>query len=209
MTRPLLRRAALPDVPAMMAIKQRLRLDPEQEPARGGFLLGCSAERYAALVAAANVLVLEIGGEPAGFAVTLPDPVLRASDLWSRRERIRWNAGQAAPPEAESVAYFDQLAVSPGAPRLHAAALAFAAVRMLAEAGHRHLYATTLRAPVANRAALPFLEAFGARALAVVEEDYPDVGRVVSDLHYSFLPRDFRRVDRSAGGRRMRSYAVA
>ena len=209
MSRPLLRRAVLSDVPAIVAIKQCLQLAPGQEPARGGFLLGCSAERYAGLIAAANVLVMEIDSDIAGFAITLPDPVLRASELWSRRELIRWTAGEGAPPETEPVAYFDQLAVSPDAPRLHVAALAFAAVRMLAEAGHRHLYATTLREPVANRAAFRFLEALGARSVGEVEEDYPDAGRVVSQLHYSFLPADFGRVSRSPGGRRMRAYALA
>jgi ribosomal protein S18 acetylase RimI-like enzyme len=209
MTRPLLRRAALCDVAAIVAIKQRLRLEPAQEPTRGGFLLGCSAERYAALVAAANVLMLEVGGEPAGFAITLPDPVLRASELWSRRDHILWKPGEAAPPEGDAVAYFDQLAVSPDAPRLHVAALAFAAVRTLADTGHRHLYATTLRAPVTNRAAFPLLDALGARRVGEVEELYADVGPVVSDLHHSVLPADFDRVNRGAGGRRLRSYAVA
>lgn len=209
MSGPLLRRAALADVPEIVAIKQRLRLEPGQAPARGGFLLGCSPERYAALIVAANVLVLEVAGAPAGFAVTLPDPVLRASELWSRRELIRWRSGEAAPPEGDAVAYFDQLAVLPDAPRLHVAALAFAAVRMLAEAGHRHLYATTLLAPVTNRAALPFLAAVGARRVGEVEEHYRDVGLVVSELHHSALPEDFGRVSRSAGGRRMGSYALA
>lgn len=209
MTRPLLRRASVSDVPAIVAIKERLQLAPGQEPARGGFLLGCSAERYAALIAAANVLVMEIGEEVAGFAITLPDPVLRASELWSRRELIRWKAGEGAPPEAEPVAYFDQLAVSTDAPRLHVSALAFAAVRMLDRSGHRHLYATSLSAPVANRAALPLLEALGARPVGEVEEDYPEAGRVVSQLHYSFLPADFGRVRRSSGGRRMQAYEIA
>jgi hypothetical protein len=209
MTRPLLRRATLSDVPAILAIKERLQLAPGQEPARGGFLLGCSAERYGGLIAAANVLVMEIGGKAAGFAITLPDPVLRASELWSRRELIRWYPGEAVPPEAEPVAYFDQLAVSPDAPRVHVAALAFAAVKMIDQAGHRHLYATSLHEPVVNRAAFPFLEALGARPVGEVEEDYPGVGPVVSQLHYSFLPIDFDRVSRSPGGRRMRPYAIA
>ena len=28
----------------------------------------------------------------AGFAVLLPEPVLRASELWARRDAIRWQA---------------------------------------------------------------------------------------------------------------------
>jgi hypothetical protein len=197
-----LRRARLEDLAAIVAIKEALRLAPGQRPERGGFLLGCSPDRYAQLIQCANVLLVEDAGEVAGFAVTLPDPLLKASDLWERRALIRWGKGEGEPPPGDRVAYFDQLALRPGARRAHAPALALAAVRDLAQAGHDHLYATTLDEPVRNGAALPLLRAVGARCVGFVEEHYPEVGRVVSRLHYVALPQAMAAVERSEAGRR-------
>jgi hypothetical protein len=178
-----IRPATAADVDAIAALKQSLALDG-QSGARGGFLLGCSRERYALLVAHAHVLVLEENGALTGFAITLPDPLLRASELWSRRALIRWHANESEPPEHAAIAYFDQLALARTASRLHAPALALAAVRQLIKSGHQHLYATLLHAPFRNHASLPLLRAAGARAVAFVPETYPQVGPIVSELHH-------------------------
>ena len=177
-----LRRAEPGDVPAMLDLKQSLRLTPGAQ--RGGFLLGCSAERYAQLIRHSSAIVLEVGGRLAGLAIALPDAALRSSELWARRSAIAWHSGFAEPPEGEKVAYFDQLALAPWASRLHAAPLALAAVRSLA-ADHRHLFATTLAEPVSNAAAAPLLRAFGARIVGLVREHYPEVGDVLSWLHHA------------------------
>jgi hypothetical protein len=170
-------------VAAIVAIKQALGFVPGAARPRGGFLLGCPPERYAALIEAKCVLVLEQCVRVAGFAVAVPDPLLRASDLWARRSLIRWRDGEGAPPDDEPIAYFDQLALAPWASRVGAAPLALAAAARLAEVGHARLYATTLRAPIRNPAALPLLRGFGARVVGSVSEYYEDVGEVVSDLH--------------------------
>ncbi len=171
------------DLAAIVAIKEALAFAPGSARPRGGFLLGCAPERYLALIGAGCVLVLEQERQIAGFAVTVPDPLLRASDLWARRSLIRWRAGEGEPPEGERIAYFDQLALAPSASRLGAAPLALAAAGRLAEAGHARLYATTLQAPIRNPAALPLLRGIGARLVGRVTEQYEDVGEVVSDLH--------------------------
>jgi hypothetical protein len=197
-------RAARPDdLPALVAIKQSLAFSSEGgADGRGGFLLGCPPERYALLIEAAQVTLLEVDGRAAGFAIALTDPILRASDLWARRESIRWAPGEGEPPAGESLAYFDQLALAPWASRLHAAPLALEAVRRLAAAGHDHLYATTLAAPLRNRASLPLLAAFGARIVGEVEEDYPEVGAVLSLLHHASITAGLACIEaRSAGVR--------
>jgi hypothetical protein len=169
-----------------------LPLGPE---ARGGFLLGATAEGYAVLVAHAHVLVLEAGGGIVGLAVSLPDPVLRASEVWTLRERIAWDGVDAATVEQARLGYFDQLALLPES-RLkpYAPVLAFTAVDLLLAEGVRHLFATTLREPFHNPAAWPLLEALGARAAGRVEEVYPEVGRTVSDIHH--LDLDERKAER-------------
>jgi ribosomal protein S18 acetylase RimI-like enzyme len=181
-------RAARPgDLAAIVAIKQALVFAPGAGRPRGGFLLGCPPQRYSALIEAGCVLALDRGGRVDGFAVAVPDALLRASDLWTRRSLIRWRDGERPPPEDEPIAYFDQLALAPWASRAGAAPLALAAAARLAEAGHARLYATTLRAPIRNPAALPLLRGFGARVVGSVTEYYEDVGEVVSDLHCACL----------------------
>lgn len=171
----------------MLALRESLRLSDDREATGGGFLLGCSADRYRLLVEAADVLVLDVDAQLAGFAVALADPLLRASELWARREHIRWYRGEREPPPNERIAYFDQLALARGASRLYAPMLALAALRGLAETGHRHLYATTVRAPMHNRAALSLIRAVGGQIVGEVTEQY-EVGEVTSDLHRVLLP---------------------
>lgn len=186
MTGPI-RPAGAADLQAIVAIKRALGFVPGSRRPRGGFLLGCPPERYLALIEAQCVLVLEQEGRVAGFAVSLPDPLLRSSELWARRSLIRWRAGEGEPPPGEPIAYFDQLALAPWASRLGAAPLALASARRLTEAGHDWLYATTLEAPIRNPAALPLLRGIGARVVGSVTEHYDGVGEVVSDLHRASL----------------------
>jgi hypothetical protein len=197
-----LRPGTAADVPAMLAIRAALSLAPGCVPRRGGFLLGCPAERYALLAASGCVLVVEDGAGLAGFAVTLPDPVLRASALWARRELIRWRPGFGEPPPGERIAYFDQLALAPTASRLLGPTLALAAARGLVQGGHRHLYATTLSRPVRNPAALALLAAAGACRVGEVTEDYERIGEVVSDLHHLLLAEALGLAEATSAGAR-------
>src|SRR5688572_25926820 len=103
----------------MVALKQRLRIGRGQVmstmPASGGFLLGVPRARYVELVEHANVLVMEDRrtGALAGFSVTLPDHLLRASPLWQRRQHIAWSVDPPLFPEDVKVGYFDQIACAP------------------------------------------------------------------------------------------------
>ena len=182
-----LRRARPADVPGLLAVKAAL---PLRESGRGGFLLGASPEAYTALIAHAHVLVLESDMRVAGFAVALPDFLLRASDLWARREAIHFDRLDPAVLETARLGYFDQLAVLPE-PRLarNAPALGFAALTALLDDGCEHVFATTVREPVRNTAALALLRAAGAEAAGEVEEVYPGVGRTVSTVHHLDLTR--------------------
>lgn len=171
----------------MVAIKERLKVVPGDDASASGFLLGCSADRYAEFVARANALVLDdaaLGGL-AGFAITLPDEVLRATDVWARRREIAWDGGDPARFEAERVGYFEQLAVLPGCRyRIAAPALALRALSDLLADGHRHVFATVVRAPFNNVVSRRLLSAVGARRVGEIDERYDGVGRVVSDLYH-------------------------
>lgn len=182
-----LRRAIAADIDRMLALKSRLRLVPRGgRTTEGGFLLGVSRERYEALVAHANVVIMDdlATGALAGFAVTLPDPVLRASDVWARRDAIAWSG---APPIAEGarVGYFDQIACAPYAEhRRGAPALALKALLDLLATGHQHVFATVVREPLHNTAALELLRAVGARHVGALAEHHEDLGAMRSDVYH-------------------------
>lgn len=188
-----IRRATIKDIDAMLLIKERLAMPADAgTTAAGGFLLGATREGYQMLVAHANVLLLEDreSGEIGGLAVTIPDPLLRASDLWARREMIvREDDGRDEDfwekIESSPIGYFDQLAVLPDRRyRLFAPALAMAAFTDLVESGHRHIFATIVREPVHNLAAIPFLEGAGGRIIGSIDEHYPSIGRILSTLYH-------------------------
>lgn len=186
LARLVLRRAEPADVDAIFALKQCLQITPVAgATTRGGFLLGVSRARYAELVAHANVLVLESGRVLHGFAVTLPDRVLRASALWARRDAIAWAAGVPAIADEIPIGYFDQIACAPGwASRLGAPALALRALLDLLAAGHRHVFATVVREPVHNLAALRMLEAIGARHVGQLRESHDALPELRSDVYH-------------------------
>jgi len=189
-----LRRAKADDAEAIFALKRRLRISPGASRSQpGGFLLGVSLARYAELISHANVLVLEgprlggsRGGRPlVGFSVTLPDGVLRRSPLWARRDAIVWSAEAPAFTESAPIGYFDQIACAPGSSgRLGASALALCALLDLLSAGHQHVFATVVRAPVHNLAALRMLAAVGARHVGQLREDYEDLPDLRSDVYH-------------------------
>jgi hypothetical protein len=194
---PLLRRATLADLDAILHIKAELMLKPQVAPEMigGGFLLGTTRERYAHFIRTANVLVLESrAGTPPllGFAVTLPDAELRRSDLWERRHALVFDdpdlAALAGALEEIQVGYFEQLAVLPSAPKLYAPALALAALRELVREGHEHVLTTVVQKPVRNLAPRYFLDMIGARTVGTITEDYPEVRTVTSDVYYLFAP---------------------
>lgn len=198
-----IRRATQADAEAILAVKRALALPPDaREATRGGFLLGASLEHYRALIDAADVWVLTgTDGAVAGFAVLLPEHVLRASELWERRAAIRWEVPSGWTPPEHRVCYFDQLAVLPHA-RVRAPELALAALRGAVQSGHRHLFATVVAHPVQNTASLALLRALGARRVGSVEEEYPQVGRIVSDLYYAPIDRADERLEETRAGSR-------
>lgn len=180
-------RPALPgDVEGMLRIKRELKLDSAGDAPGGGFLLGATREQYEFLVASAQVLALTDDDDAlGGFAIALPDTVLRATDVWARRRSIEWGDGNWDALESARVAYFDQLAVLPGRRhRTYAPALALAALERLSTTGHQHLFTTVVREPVMNLASPPLLHAIGAARVGSIEEDYPEVGRVLSDVYH-------------------------
>lgn len=180
-----LRAAVLADVEAIVDLKSQLRMHADGDGAtssRGGFLLGAAPEGYAALIADGRTQVLVDGGRVVGFAAGLGDAALRASPLWQRRGQI---AG-AVPPtalEALTIGYLDQLAVLPDPKyRPCAAALAYHAIAGLFAEGCALVVTTVVSRPVRNLASRGLLAAAGALQIGTLDEDYPGVGTITSDV---------------------------
>ncbi len=110
-----LRRAQNGDEAAFYRVKKNLPMPVSNETASGGFLLGTNVETYRFFIENAFVNVLETNGEIVGFAVVLPDGLLRNSDLWKRKDEIEWAAGEPGDLIEKKLCYFEQLAVLPGA----------------------------------------------------------------------------------------------
>jgi len=184
---PELRPALLGDLEQILAIKRALSLGHVDQP-RGGFLLGASPEGYRWLIERARVRVLAAPRphDLIGFAVALDDPLLRASDLWARKAHIDWIPGfDVDQIAAAPVAYFDQIAVIPGTrARYYGAALGLSLLAELLLAGHSNILATTVIAPIVNRAALAYLARVGARHVGQIHEIYPELGPLISAVHH-------------------------
>ncbi len=178
-----IRVAITADAEHFLAIKKQLPLQiPNSETSSGGFLLGTDIATYRYFIENAYCLVAQSKGDVVGFGILLPDRLLRKSDLWLRRHQVNWEIdlnGYSAKP----ICYFEQLAFLPGHRRL-AIALAYHMVLTAFAEGHTLLITTTVRKPVCNLAAVPFLLAAGGHKVGCIDEVYPDIGAILSDLYF-------------------------
>jgi hypothetical protein len=184
LTGPRLRRAVATDVPALLAIKQRLQLHAGA-PTRGGFLLGASPEQYTRLIASGHTCVLTCDGVVVGFTAALADAELRASDLWQRRGQIDLGTHHPLLSELERLplAYLDQLAILPE-PGLavFGVLLAYHALASLFATGCAVVITTVVDEPVRNLASRPLLAAVGALQVGRIAEHYEAFGAITSDV---------------------------
>lgn len=183
-----LRLAVAHDLEMILAVKSCLRLqraDDSQRPERGGFLLGTSPAQYTRMIRAGGVHVLCDGDEVVGFATTLADAELRASDLWQRRGSIDLGAQQEllAGLEQLPLGYLDQLALRPD-PKymLCGVLLAYHAVAALFHGGAALVITTVVAEPVRNLASRPLLAAVGALRVGSIAEHYESIGAITSDI---------------------------
>lgn len=198
----IIRKAEIADAEAFLKVKEELKMPLVDETARGGFLLGTSLEQYRFFIEHAFVRVLEDleKARVVGFSIILPDEVLRASELWQKKELIRWDNFDAVTLENKKISYYEQLAILPDAAyRRYSFLLAFSNAKDVVMAGHDCMITTIVNYPVRNRAALPFLEAIGCRHIGEVEEVYPHVGRVHSDIYF---------VDKATFGEKINTHPI-
>lgn len=178
-----IRRAVASDVPALLEVKQSLRFDQSSGTStRGGFLLGTDAAGYHQRLLDGRVWVLQ---EPrvVGFAIVLPDAGFRGSEVWRRRDAVRWTGADATALVAGRLCYYDQLAVQRLGFRVKrwGAALALTALLDVLH-GHDHVVTGTVYEPIRNLAAVPYLQRVGGRVVGRLDEHDPAVGRLRTDI---------------------------
>ncbi len=180
-----LRRARKGDETGLYRVKKNLPLPaaPVETQARGGFLLGSSVESYRFFIESALVNVLEDHREIVGFAIVLPDKLLRSSELWRRKESIEWENFSVSDLLEKPLCYFEQLAVLPGEKyRFYGSALTAITARQAFEA-HHAIFATTVIEPICNRASVAFIENVGGRRVGSVDEFYAEIGALKSAVY--------------------------
>jgi hypothetical protein len=193
-----IRPAVPPDAAGIFHVKEQIRLPTavEGEP-ESGFLLGTSLEQYEYFIAHDDVLVAERTApqQIVGFTIVLKHESVLHSALWLRAQEVRWNenffeqflgmySSERDAAQHTHIAYYEQLGfLDDAALRVYAKYLAFASVQRAFQA-HDHIFVTTVRYPVVNRAAVPFLRIVGFELVGCHDEVYPEYGRIVSDVYH-------------------------
>lgn len=177
-----LRPAKPADVDAMMLIKQQLPLKrADGSMSTGGFLLGTTSAQYLHHVLNDHCLVAESDHGVIGFGIMLHDNSLRSSDIWLKRHQASWNIAIDT-FEPLAMCYFEQLAFLPGYSRA-VLKLAYNLVQHAFDSGHEAMFTTTVHQPVVNLAAVPYIRKAGGAIVGKIDEYYPNVGDIVSDIY--------------------------
>lgn len=177
-----IRIAELKDASSFVAIKEQLSFSrSDGTTTTGGFLLGTDLATYAYYIENAFCLVAEMEDVIVGFGIIFSDEMLRNSDIWRRRNQVTWliNLNDW---EDKTLCYFEQLAFLPGNRKL-VLLLTYNLVKWVFDLGYETLFTTTVKQPVLNLAAIPFIAAVEGILAGNIMEVYPKIGLINSDIY--------------------------
>ncbi len=177
----MLRKSIIGDEKHFLRIKDRLPIQrTDGSTTTGGFLLGTDEATYLKYIQNAYCLTALKGEEIVGFGIIFPDAMLRASEVWEKRNDADLYI-DLQKYEQQILCYFEQLAFLPGHRRL-VIKLAYQLVKMAFDAGAESLMTTTVNKPVLNLAAVPFIKAANGIHVGNIDETYPLIGAINSDI---------------------------
>lgn len=177
-----IRIAEFHDAAAFVAIKDQLPIQKtDGSTTTGGFLLGTDLTTYQYYIENAFCLVAEVNNIIVGFGIIFPDEMLRSSDVWLRRKQANWFI-DLADWEDKKLCYFEQLAFLPGNKK-QVILLAYNLVKWVFDLGYETLFTTTVKEPVLNLAAIPFINAVDGIKAGNIMEMYPKIGLINSDIY--------------------------
>ena len=185
-----IRKSLITDAEGFIEIKNRLSLKPENESktSTGGFLLGTDLETYRFFIRNYYCLSCEVNNKLVGFSIVLPDNILKSTELWTKRNSVKLEI-DLKEIENSNIIYFEQLAFLPGYSKL-ALATAYNSVKPAFENGAQYLLTTTVNKPITNMAAVPFILNSGGKKIGSINETYPVIGNIISDI-YLLKSEDF------------------
>lgn len=177
-----IRKAIATDVARFLEIKDQLSFkNVDGTTTKGGFLLGTDSATYISYIHHDYCLVAEHEGVVVGFGIMLRDESVRQSDLWLRRKAANWDI-HIDTFEHNKITYFEQLAFMQGYSRT-VMKLAYNLLKTSFEDGHDYMFATTVSKPIINLAAVPYILKAGGRKVGSINEMYPLIGEIVSDIY--------------------------
>ncbi len=185
----IIRKSELQDAPHFVRIKNALPLPATTNATKnGGFLLGTDIPTYQFYIEHGSCLTAEKDGKIIGFGIVLPNHIIRESELWKKRNSVNW-AINIRLLEQSNIAYFEQLAFIQGRRKI-SMQLAYQVAKSAFDKGAEFILTTTVNKPIANKAAIPYITAIGGRKIGNIDETYPQVGAINSDI-YLIAKNDF------------------
>ena len=193
-----IRKARTEDVKGFMDVKNQLpfKYTDGRKTTTGGFLLGTNEETYLNYIQNDYCLVAEDNEQIIGFGIVLKDESVRKSDVWERRNEASWTIDIEA-YEDEKICYFEQLAFLKGHSR-QVLKLAYHLVCFAFQKGHNHLFTTTVKFPITNLAAVPYILKASGNKVGEIDENYPIIGRIQSDIYLINVKEYFSTIENSA-----------
>lgn len=177
-----IRKATPNDVKDFINIKNQLPFKyTDERTSSGGFLLGTDKETYLKYITNDYCLVAENQDGIVGFGIMLKDESVKKSDVWTRRHQATWRI-DITKYETKQLCYFEQLAFLKGHSRT-VISLAYNLTSWAFEEGHSHLFTTTVKYPIMNLAAVPYILKASGKKVGNIDEVYPIIGQINSDIY--------------------------
>jgi len=191
---PNIRRSILEDASEFIKIKERLPLSTQDDHNnQGGFLLGTDIETYKFYISH-GICLTAIADEVVGFGIMLPNAIVKQSELWEKRKYVDWSVDLKT-LENSNISYLEQMAFLKGHKKL-TLILAYNLLHDAFEKGAEYVLTTTVRKPVINVAAVPLILAAGGKKVGNIDEIYPQIGDINSDIYLMGKETFYERVKR-------------
>jgi len=179
---PKIRKSTLEDAEHFIRIKESLPLSTQNNHSQqGGFLLGTDIATYKFYISHGICFTAIASNEVVGFGIILPNELVKQSELWEKRKTVKWSI-DLAKLESSNIAYLEQMAFLKGNRKL-TLVLSYNLVHAAFKHGADYILTTTVKEPVANEAAIPLIKAVGGKKVGNIDEVYPQVGAINSDIY--------------------------
>lgn len=179
----MIKKAILDDAIHFSRIREYVHISNVVEVGRNhrGFLLGSSFEEYQDFIENAYCLVAQKREEIVGFGIVLPNNMFKKTEIWQNRKTISWrfNFDEI---EQMNIAYFEQLAFLPQNQIL----VLKLVVKMLEDCFSSDIeiiFTTVVKLPIPNLASPPLILGLGGELVANIDENYPYIGNINSDIY--------------------------